>query len=330
MYILKSDSTDAYFNIALEEFLLTNYDHDFFIVAVNETSIIVGVNQNTYDEINAIYVKQNSVKVVRRLSGGGTVFQDKGNINYSFISKDDGSDIDDFSAICNLILKFLKEKFDFKAEFAGRNELVFKGKKFSGNAKLKINDKILHHGTLLFDSNMKFLLDALKLNPNKHTDRALRSNHEKVTNIHNHLEEKNTIEKIQDLFLNFVRNEYPDAKPFELSNEDKEKVNKLVEEKYSQWSWNFGEETKFDIKKTLTSKVANLDSLISLDEENRIKSIRIFGDFFSQKSISDIEDKLIGCKFVKSEVKNKLIEFDFSCYMSGISIDDFITKLFEK
>ncbi|PLX09650.1 MAG: lipoate--protein ligase [Marinilabiliales bacterium] len=232
MYIIKSESTNAYFNIALEEYLINNFDEEFFITAVNEPSIIVGAHQYTYDEINVLYVKQNNVKVVRRLSGGGTVFQDHGNINFSHIYYDDGSAVNDFSKVCNIILNFVREKLELESEFAGRNDLVIDDKKFSGHARLKIDGKILHHGTLLVYSNMKSLVDALKFNSEKYADRALRSNHERVTNLAEHLEDMYSVEKVFELFLNYIRSIYPEAVLYNLSKEDIDNVNKLVEEKY--------------------------------------------------------------------------------------------------
>lgn len=328
MYIVKSESTDAYFNIALEEYLIKNFENEFFVTAVNEPSIIVGAHQYTYDEINALYVRQNDVKVVRRLSGGGTVFQDQGNINFSHIYYNDGSKINDFSKVCTIILNFVRDKLNLESEFAGRNDLVIDGKKFSGHARLKIDGKILHHGTLLVSSNMKSLVDALKFNQEKYADRALRSTHERVTNLSEHFEESLSVEKVFELFLNYLRSIFPDAVLYELTKDDIDNVNKLVEEKYSTWDWNYGHELNLPLYNTGSNKYGNFELYIK-EEGGTIEEIKIFGDFFSKNPISEVEEKLIGCKLSKKAVKDELKDLDFKNYFSGIELDEF-AETFEK
>ncbi|MBN2778178.1 MAG: lipoate--protein ligase [Bacteroidales bacterium] len=323
MLLIKSESTDAYFNIALEEYLINNYDEEFFIIAVNEPSIIVGSNQYTYDEINALYVKQNNVKVVRRLSGGGTVFQDHGNINFSHIYFDDGSKLNDFSKVCDIILNFVNSKMGIDAKFAGRNDLVIDDKKFSGHARLRLNGKILHHGTLLFSSNMTSLTDSLKFNPEKYADRSLRSNHQRVTNLVEHLPQSISLEKTYDMFWNYLRSIFPESKVYVLNHEDVDNVKKLVADKYSTWDWNYGSEVNLPLFNTAAHKYGNFEIYLESDN-NKIKQIRIFGDFFSKENMADIENALIGCEINASAAKNALKNLDFNNYMSGISLEEFV------
>jgi lipoate---protein ligase len=328
MYILKSESEDAYFNIALEEYILNNFTDDFFIIAINEPSIIIGQNQNTYDEINALYVKQNSVKVVRRLSGGGAVFQDRGNLNFSNIYTNDGSALIDFTKVSDIITSFLKDKFDLDTHFSGRNDLVLDGKKISGQARSLQGNKILHHGTLLLSSNKKSLTDALRFNPEKYADRSLRSNHDRVTNISEHLTENISMEKFKDLFVNYVRSCFPEAKMMELTHEDIANVNLLIAEKYSTWEWNYGTEPVFNVKNELYSKTGSVNLHLFVENEI-IKSVKICGDFFSQRSIKDIEIALIGIPHNKKAVKAVINKFDLNCYMEGIPADELIELFFK-
>ncbi len=327
MYILKSESNDAYFNIALEEYILKNYDEDFFIVAVNEPTIIVGVNQNTYSEINAMYVKQNNMKVVRRLSGGGSVFQDEGNLVFSNIYSNDGSALIDFSKVSGLITNFLKEKLNLETSFSGRNDVVIDDRKVSGQARLKYENKILHHGTLLLSSNKKALTDALKFNPDKYADRALRSNHERMTNINEHLTEPMSMDKFKDMFINYVRSCFPEAKTLELSREQIDDINKLVNEKYSTWEWNYNNNPEFSYVKPLYTKAGSLDLHLNIVDD-KIEGVRVFGDFFSQKSITEIENALIGIDYKKDEIAKTLAKFDMNCYLEGISSDEFLNCFF--
>ncbi|MDY0143829.1 MAG: lipoate--protein ligase [Bacteroidales bacterium] len=323
MLLIKSGSKDAYFNIALEEYLINNFDEEFFIIAVNEPSILIGTNQNTYDEINALYVKQNNLKVVRRLSGGGTVFQDYGNINFSHIYFDDGSKLNDFSKVCEIILNFVNQKLGLEASFAGRNDMIVKDKKFSGHARLKINKKILHHGTLLISSNMKSLTDALKFNVEKYNDRALRSNHERITNLSEHIDPAPSVENVFEMFWDYLRSFFPESKVYQISAENIEGVNKLVSEKYSTWDWNFGCEINLPLYNIGSAKYGNYEIYLQA-EDDKIKQIRIFGDFFSKQNISDIENALIDCEINSKAVTKALLNIDFNNYMSGISLEDFV------
>jgi lipoate---protein ligase len=329
MYILKSDSSDPYFNIALEEYLLSNYDDDFFIIAVNEPSIIVGVNQYTQEEINSLYVKKNSLKVVRRLSGGGAVFQDDGNLNFSNIYKDESSSLNDFSRVSDLISDFLNDKFNVNASFSGRNDVVIDEKKVSGQARHRFGDKILHHGTILLSSNKKSLTDALKFNPEKYADRALHSNHDRVTNLTEHLTEHVSMGIFKEMFLNFIRSRFPEAILFNLSQNDLDGINKLVKNKYSTWEWNYSSEPDYNFENCFCSKAGSIWLYLKI-EDNTIKNIQIFGDFFSQRSIKDIEAALTNIQVDRESIDLVLSKFDFKCYMEGIEKQDFINCFFSK
>ncbi|MCK9255619.1 MAG: lipoate--protein ligase [Bacteroidales bacterium] len=329
MYILKSENTNPFFNIALEEYLLKNYEEDFFIVAVNEPSIIVGVNQNTNEVINALYVKMNDLKVVRRLSGGGAVFQDEGNLDFSNIYTDDSATLIDFTKLTELIIEFLKTKFNIQASFSGRNDLIIEGKKISGQARARFGDKILNHGTLLLSSNKKSLADALKLNNEKHTDKNLKSNLDRVTNINDHIDNAISMDKFIDLFLNFVQTKFPKAQKFSLSNQDINAVNELVATKYSVWDWNYGNLPEYNFNTSLNAKTGYLSTYLNIID-NEIKNIKIYGDFFSQLKIADVENALTGIKFNKLEIEKALVNLDFNCYMEGIEKHEFILHLFEK
>ena len=327
MYILKSNSTDPYFNIALEQYVLDNFDEDFFIIAINDSSIIVGVNQNSYDEINALYVQKNGIKLVRRLSGGGAVFQDKGNLNFSYTCTDDTSALCDFSGIANLISEFLREKLGVEAQFSGRNDMVVGDKKFSGHARLKYGNKMMHHGTILVSSNKKCLTDALKFKPEKYADRTLRSNHERVTNLNDILENPLNMDKFTDLFLNYVRNRFPKAVMYELTPENIEGVNELVTQKYSTSEWNYGENFESKFHKFLHTKTGNIEIKINL-ENSIISKIRVFGDFFSISRLSEIEQVLIGTEYNRNVSQAILEKLNLDLYMEGISKFEFLDCLY--
>ena len=238
MLLINNTNTNAYFNLAMEEYFLKNTNEDIFLLWQNENSIIVGKNQNTLSEINYDYVKENNIKVVRRLSGGGAVFHDLGNINFTFISCNDNS-FSDFKKFTMPIVEALKE-LNVHAEFSGRNDLLIDGQKFSGNAQYNYKNKVMHHGTLLFSSEINDLSNALKVKPSKFQGKSVKSVKSRVTNISSHLDKEMTVLEFKDYLMDFINKRDENSHFYELNDKDIESINKLVEEKYSTWEWNFG------------------------------------------------------------------------------------------
>jgi lipoate---protein ligase len=247
MLCITSHTTDPYFNLASEEFLLKSFTEDIFMLYCNEPSVIVGKHQNTFAEINYWYVKEKKIKVVRRLSGGGTVFHDSGNLNFCFISNGREGNLVDFRKFTTPILDVLK-KLNVSAERSGRNDLIIKGLKFSGNAEHVYKNRTLHHGTILFSSHLNQLIEALKVDPQKYKDKAVKSVPGKVTNIIDHLSEKISIENFRDIITQHILSKYSGALKYSFSNQDESAISTLVENKYSTWEWNFGYSPKFQYK----------------------------------------------------------------------------------
>ncbi|MGE4289527.1 MAG: lipoate--protein ligase [Salinivirgaceae bacterium] len=238
MYFYHSQTNNPYFNIATEEYLLKNFSDDFFYVYINEPSIVVGKHQNTMAEINVPYAVENQLKVVRRLSGGGTVFHDRGNINYCFIQKGAPESLVNFRKYSQPILDTL-QNLGVNAYLKGKSDLVIDDLKFSGNAEHVYRDKVLHHGTLLYQSELGKLNEAIKADWNKFTDKAVRSNRSSVTNISDHLNEKLSLESFILRLKETVFTEMTDIKEFKLSAADAESIETLVHKKYNTWDWNF-------------------------------------------------------------------------------------------
>ena len=199
MLIIDSPSHDAYFNIASEEYLLNKYPKEaIFLLYINAPSIIVGKFQNTLAEINLEYVNQQAIKVVRRMSGGGTVYHDLGNLNFSFHTVLDKENFMDFSQFTEPVVRLLNT-LNVPAKLEGRNDLLVDGKKFSGNAKLARHGKMIQHGTILIHSEMSVLGDALKVNPLKYKDKAVKSNRARVTNLIDYLPNGSTTESFKKI-----------------------------------------------------------------------------------------------------------------------------------
>jgi len=213
MYFYRSQSTDPYFNMATEEYFLKNFEEDFFCLYINRPSVIVGKHQNTMAEINVPYVMENNIPVIRRLSGGGTVFHDLGNLNFCFIQQGKPGYLVDFKKFSQPILDVL-QKLEINAWLRGKSDLVIDNKKFSGNAEHVYKNKVLHHGTLLFSSELSQLNEAIKADWGKFTDKAVRSNRSQVTNIAEHLKIPLTLEVFTQRLAHEVKEQHPEIQEF--------------------------------------------------------------------------------------------------------------------
>ncbi len=318
-------NTDAYFNLASEEYLLKHTDEEYFMLWRNESCIVVGKNQNTLSEINLDYITENSIKVVRRLTGGGAVFHDLGNINFTFIVND-GQSFNDFEKFVEPIIEVLRE-LGVKAEFSGRNDLLIEGKKFSGNAQCKYKNRVMHHGTLLFSSSMADLSKALVSKPIKFTDKSVKSIRSRVTNISDHLKDNpmNVLEFKEAIFNHLAVKEDANIEVF--NEEELGIITKLREEKYSTWDWNFGKSPKYNFKEEKKFKGGTIESNIDV-KLGIINDIKILDTPFGKEDIGNVENKLKGIKQEKAAVIEALKDVDMSNYISNVTKEDFLQVLF--
>ncbi|MDP2174822.1 MAG: lipoate--protein ligase [Bacteroidota bacterium] len=330
MLIIQNLSTDPYFNLAAEEYLLKNFDEDIFTLWRNDNAIIVGKHQNALAEINLDYVQKNEVKVIRRLSGGGTVFHDLGNLNFTFITNaKDGDEVKiDFKYFTTPIIEALKQ-LDVHAEFSGRNDLLIEGQKFSGNAEHIYHQKkrTLHHGTLLFASKIADLSAALKVNPLKFEDKAVKSVRSRVTNISSHLKYEISVDEFYKMVISYMANKYEDVKFYEYSTLDMFEINKLADEKYKTWEWNFGYSPKYTFKKT-SKTLGGFVEVFLYVEKGIIEEVKIYGDFFNARNIEEIEQALVKNKHNKDAIASVLSNYNISEYIHGATLDDLINGMF--
>lgn len=318
--------TDPYFNLAAEEYVLKNFEHDNFMLWRNEPAIIVGKHQNTLAEINQEYVRENMIKVVRRLSGGGAVFHDLGNLNFTFIASGENHQLVDFRKFTQPILEVL-QKISIEAKFEGRNDLTIDGRKFSGNAEHVYKNRVLHHGTLLFSAQMADLSSALNVDPDKFQDKAVKSVRSRVTNISEHLKTPLSVLEFRDLILNHVMESTPGAELYSFTQDDISAIARLRDEKYITWDWNFGYSPKYNFRKTVKTNGGKLE--VTLEVVNgTIEKARFFGDYFNKLDPVDIEQALTGTLHNETAISERLKDFEISDYFLKISREELITSLF--
>ncbi|MEG6566593.1 lipoate--protein ligase [Thermoanaerobacterium saccharolyticum] len=326
MIYIYNKITDPYFNLAAEEYVLKQFSDECFMLWRNRPSIIIGKNQNALAEINLDYVKEHNIPVVRRLSGGGAVFHDLGNVNFTFIVNDDLNGFNDFRRFTQPIIDVLR-KLSLNAEFSGRNDITIDGKKISGNAQYYYKNRILHHGTLLVSSNMSDLSAALKVRPIKFEDKGVKSVSKRVTNINEHLEKPIDIEEFINLIMDDIRLTKGGSGLYEFTDEDIRNIEKLKNEKYSTWEWNFGMSPDYNLKneKKFSGGTVEVDLNVS---DGIIKDIKIYGDFFGKKDVKDVEEMLKGVKHSENDVKYVLSSIDIGEYFSNITLENLLEVMF--
>lgn len=330
MYFIDNKGiTDPQINLAIEEYVLRNMDVEedsFLLFYINEPSIIIGKNQNTIEEIDTDFVEKNGIKVVRRLSGGGAVYHDLGNLNYSFITKDDGESFRNFKKFTQPVVEALG-KLGVKAELIGRNDLLVDGRKISGNAQFATGGRMFSHGTLMFDTEIDTVVSALKVRKDKIESKGIKSIRSRVANISEFLEEPMSIETLRLEILKSIFDGEENIKYKELTEEDWKNIHALSAERYANWNWNYGKSPKFNMQHSHRFPVGSIDVRLQVNK-GVIEDVAIFGDFFGIGEIEKVQAALRGVSYSKQAIEEALAGIDVPRFLGGITTEEFVQLIY--
>ncbi len=327
LFIDNKGITDPRINLAIEEYALKNLDinESYLLFYINQPSIIIGKNQNTIEEINTDYVEKQGLHVVRRLSGGGAVYHDLGNLNFSFITKDDGESFHNFKKFTEPVVTAL-HKLGVKAELSGRNDIIAEGRKISGNAQFSTKGRMFSHGTLLFDSEMENVVSALNVKKDKIESKGIKSIRSRVANISEFLSKKMTIEEFRSTLLDFIFDDN-NVEEYILTEEDWKKIHELSKERYQNWDWNYGKSPKFNLQHSNRFPIGQIDVRLEVNK-GIIENCKIYGDFFGVGNIEEIEEKLTGTRYERKEIAQSLEGVDIPHYFGNITREEFLDLVY--
>ncbi|BDH60359.1 lipoate-protein ligase LplJ [Lysinibacillus sp. PLM2] len=330
MYFIDNKGiTDPRINLAIEEYLLKHLDVEkdsYLLFYINQPSIIIGRNQNTIEEINTDYVEENDIIVVRRLSGGGAVYHDLGNLNFSFITKDDGESFHNYKKFTQPVVDALGN-LGVQAELSGRNDILAEGRKVSGNAQYATKGRMFSHGTLMFDLDLDAVVSALKVKKDKIESKGIKSVRSRVANILSFLNEKITIEQFRLEILKSIFGGEDKINYYELTEKDWEKIHEISHKRYQTWDWNYGKSPRFNIQKTHRFPSGGIDIRLEVNK-GIIEEIKIYGDFFGVGEVTEIEELLTGIPYSREAIAEKLGNIDIAHYFGGITKEDFLKLIY--
>lgn len=327
IFIDNENTYNPSINLAIEEYILRNLVDfpDVLLFYINEPSIIIGRHQNAIEEINRDYVEAHNIHVVRRLSGGGAVYHDHGNLNYSFITRGGKEDVLNFRKFTAPVVSALNQ-MGVAAELGGRNDILVDGRKISGNAIYSTAQGIVCHGTLLLSADLTRLSDALNPKPEKITSKGIQSVRSRVANISEFLSEPIAIEAFRQKLLESIFASEPISQ-YQLGDNDWTRIHEIVLARYSTWEWNYGQSPEFNIQKTKRFPFGEVDARIDV-QEGLIKSIQFFGDFFSEYEPTELAEILKGVRYDRDSLAARLNGVDPQKYFGGMTVDELADFLY--
>ena len=327
IFVDNEQVTDPALNLALEEYLLRSIapGEDILLFYINEPAIIIGRNQNTLEEINREYVEANGIHVVRRLSGGGAVYHDLGNLNFSFITQNLRENVHNFRKFTEPVVRALRD-LGVPAEVGGRNDILVEERKISGNAQYISSQRMVSHGTLLFDTDLSQVGEALRVKPGKIESKGIKSVRSRVANICDYLSAPLTIEAFRAHLLRSLFGSQEEISQYHLTPEDWQQARRLADERYRSWDWNWGRSPAFNVQRTHRFPIGEVDARIDV-QDGLIRGVKFYGDFFGQGDPAELETRLLGVRYAAADLERSLQEVDVSYYFGGVSREEFLSFL---
>lgn len=293
--------TDTAFNLALEEYCLMNLpmDRDYLLLYVNGPSIVVGKHQNAVEEINTDFVEEHRMPVLRRQSGGGTVYHDLGNLNFSFIRPYEPKYFNNYDHFTGLVAEALR-RMQVPATLNDRGDIYVDGKKVSGNAQAVRRERMVSHGTLLFRAELGQVSEALRLKPGRFTSKGRQSVRAQVKNIGGYLPDELDMEGFRAQLLNHLLPGSPDV--FTLTPEDLTQVEALAESRYRSWEWNYGRSPAFELQRSQVFPQGEVTVDLRVDK-GIMEQVRFQGDFADAGRMRTLEERLAGLRYHREDIR---------------------------
>ena len=326
MRYLKNPSTNPYYNMAFDEYCLESLpiDEPVFFLWQNRPAVIVGYNQEVNTEVNLDYLKEKGIDLVRRVTGGGAVYHDLENLNYTIVGRSEDLERD-YPEYAALMMKAL-QALGVPATLSGRNDILVDGKKVSGFAKRVCKNRLMVHGTLMYNVDVNVLSHVLNPSTTKLQSKGIASVRSRVTNLCNYLPELSDIQAFKNRLEEILSNNYSDAE-YKLSETDLAHIQQLTDEKFATWEWNYGRSPKATLVHSARLACGTVEIHLTL-AENRIASCRFGGDFLGNLPASDVEKALTGIPYEINEIRKCLSKIEISRYFDRVSADDLLGMMF--
>ncbi|NCB63588.1 MAG: lipoate--protein ligase [Clostridia bacterium] len=326
---LESSSTDPHFNLALEQYVFDCLprDREYFMLWRNDNAIIVGKHQNTAAEVNAAYVREHGIRVVRRLSGGGAVYHDLANLNFTFImDTNEGASLD-LKLFCAPVAKALN-RMGVPAEVNGRNDITVDGMKFSGNAQYVKEGRVMHHGTILFDSDLSVVSQALVVSAEKLESKGVQSVRSRVTNLRPFFPEGVTLADFKQQLLSAMFEENTMAR-HDFTAEDLKAVEALRDSRYATWEWNWGASPKSTVYKRRRFEGCGTVEVFLDTDKGRVTGLTFRGDYFGADDADALTARLVGIPLEASALRAAMDTVDIARYFTGLDLESFLRLLLD-
>jgi lipoate-protein ligase A len=320
-----STNRDIYFNLALEEYLLMHNAGDFFILWQSEPAVVVGKHQNTLAEINYRFIRGNGIQVARRLSGGGTVYHDQGNLNFTYISNGEPGKLVDFKRFIEPVIDFLGT-LGLNAEQGLKNEILARGKKISGNAEHVYKNRVLHHGTLLFHSDIHLLHECLRVQPGHYKDKAVQSNRSSVINISECLNDGMKMADFERTFLDYMLSR-AGGKMFELSKQEHLAISDLADSKYRSWDWIYGWSPDYELRNTFEFQDLECQIFIKV-HRGILKDCSFESRKISKDDLSILLNLLRDCRHEEDSIRKLIKTWNYPPITQEYVIEEMVFSFF--